>query len=134
MQTQPQPQWSPGLPTSAPDSQLYCSISLRNSLSGSRDAATAFKDTRKTPTEPEVAIHRIRITLTSHSVKSLEKVCAVLISGAKAKNLKVKGPVQMPTKTLSITTRKTPCGEVSKIWDCFQMRIHKQLTDLAQSF
>uniref|UniRef100_A0A8C6CB90 Small ribosomal subunit protein uS10 domain-containing protein n=1 Tax=Monodon monoceros TaxID=40151 RepID=A0A8C6CB90_MONMO len=53
----------------------------------------AFKDTGKTPTEPEVAIHRIRITLTSHSIKSLEKVCAVLISGAKAKNLKVKGPM-----------------------------------------
>uniref|UniRef100_A0A8I5TET9 Small ribosomal subunit protein uS10 n=1 Tax=Pongo abelii TaxID=9601 RepID=A0A8I5TET9_PONAB len=68
----------------------------------------AFKDTGKTPVEPEVAIHRIRITLTSLNVKSLEKVCADLIRGAKEKNLKVKGPVQMPTKTLRITTRKTP--------------------------
>ncbi|XP_021567347.1 40S ribosomal protein S20 isoform X2 [Carlito syrichta] len=33
----------------------------------------AFKDTGKTPVEPEVAIHRIRITLTSRNVKSLEK-------------------------------------------------------------
>ncbi|CAD7689900.1 unnamed protein product [Nyctereutes procyonoides] len=53
----------------------------------------AFKDTGKTPVEPEVAIHRIRITLTSCNVKSLEKVCADLIRGAKEKNLKVKGPV-----------------------------------------
>uniref|UniRef100_A0A2I2ZBN1 Small ribosomal subunit protein uS10 domain-containing protein n=1 Tax=Gorilla gorilla gorilla TaxID=9595 RepID=A0A2I2ZBN1_GORGO len=52
----------------------------------------AFKDTGKTPVEPEVAIHRIRITLTSRNVKSLEKVCADLIRGAKEKNLKVKGP------------------------------------------
>ncbi|KAJ8797097.1 hypothetical protein J1605_001907 [Eschrichtius robustus] len=90
-------------------------------------------DTGKTPVEPEVAIHRIRITLTSRNVKSLEKgqcVCADLIRGAKEKNLKVKGPVRMPTKTLRITTRKTPCGEGSKTWDRFQMRIHKRLIDL----
>uniref|UniRef100_A0A2K5RZK7 Small ribosomal subunit protein uS10 n=1 Tax=Cebus imitator TaxID=2715852 RepID=A0A2K5RZK7_CEBIM len=83
----------------------------------------ASKDTGKTPVEPEVAIHRIRITLTSRNVKSLEKV-------SKEKNLKVKGPVRMPTKTLRITTRKTPCGEGSKTWDRFQMRIHKLLIDL----
>uniref|UniRef100_A0A670KDR4 Small ribosomal subunit protein uS10 n=1 Tax=Podarcis muralis TaxID=64176 RepID=A0A670KDR4_PODMU len=58
----------------------------------------AFKDTGKAPVEQEVAIHRIRITLTSRNVKSLEKVCADLIRGAKEKNLKVKGPVRMPTK------------------------------------
>lgn len=33
----------------------------------------AFKDTGKAPVEQEVAIHRIRITLTSRNVKSLEK-------------------------------------------------------------
>nr|XP_024657519.1 40S ribosomal protein S20-like [Maylandia zebra] len=90
----------------------------------------AFKDTGKAPVDTEVAIHRIRITLTSRNVKSLEKVCADLIRGAKEKNLKVKGPVRMPTKTLRITTRKTPCGEGSKTWDRFQMRIHKRLIDL----
>ncbi|KAJ8781782.1 hypothetical protein J1605_010766 [Eschrichtius robustus] len=68
--------------------------------------------------------------MTSRNVKSLEKVCADLIRGAKEKNLKVKGPVRMPTKTLRITTRKTPCGEGSKTWDRFQMRIHKRLIDL----
>ncbi|XP_036604205.1 40S ribosomal protein S20-like [Trichosurus vulpecula] len=90
----------------------------------------AFKDTGKTLVEPEVTIHRIRITLTSHNVKSLETVCADLVRGAKEKNLKVKGPVQMPTNTLRVTTRETPCGEGSKTWDCFQMRIHKCLIDL----
>merc|ERR1711974_540161 len=53
-----------------------------------------------------------------------------LIQGAKEKELKVKGPVRMPTKTLKITTRKTPCGEGSKTWDRFQMRIHKRVIDL----
>ena len=57
-------------------------------------------------------------------------VCADLIRGAKEKQLKVKGPVRMPTKVLRITTRKTPCGEGSKTWDRYQMRIHKRLIDL----
>lgn len=34
------------------------------------------------------------------------------------------------SQTLRITTRKTPCGEGSKTWDRFQMRIHKRLIDL----
>ncbi|CAO2630820.1 40S ribosomal protein S20 [Lemmus lemmus] len=55
---------------------------------------------------------------------------ADLTRGVKEKNLKVKGPVRMPTKTLRLTTRKTPCGEGSKTWDQFQMRIHKRLIDL----
>uniref|UniRef100_A0A2K6S4U5 Small ribosomal subunit protein uS10 n=1 Tax=Saimiri boliviensis boliviensis TaxID=39432 RepID=A0A2K6S4U5_SAIBB len=64
----------------------------------------AFKDTGKTPVEPEVAIHRIRITLTSRNVKSLEKVCADLIRGAKEKNLKVKGPVRIPSEIVKQIT------------------------------
>lgn len=76
---------------------------------------------------------RIRITLTSRDVKSLEKVCSDLIRGAKDKDLRVKGPVRMPTKTLRITTRKSPCGEGTNTWDRFEMRIHKRLIDLRSS-
>jgi len=75
-------------------------------------------------------VHRIRITLTSRNVKNLEKVCADLIRGAKEKRLQVKGPVRLPTKTLRITTRKSPCGEGTNTWDRFEMRIHKRLIDL----
>jgi small subunit ribosomal protein S20e len=74
--------------------------------------------------------HRIRITLTSRKVQSLEKVTTDLIERAKSKSLRVKGPVRLPTKVLKVTTRKTPCGEGSKTWDCFEMRIHKRLIDL----
>jgi len=88
----------------------------------------SFKDGKGQ--EEEEKVHRIRITLTSRNVTSLEKVCAELIRGAKEKELKVKGPVRMPTKTLRITTRKTPCGEGSKTWDKFQLRIHKRVIDL----
>ncbi|KAI8921200.1 hypothetical protein PhCBS80983_g04686 [Powellomyces hirtus] len=78
----------------------------------------------------EPKIHRIRITLTSRNVKNLEKVCADLIQRSKDKQLKVKGPVRLPTKVLRITTRKSPCGEGSKTWDRYEMRIHKRLIDL----
>merc|ERR1711991_903778 len=77
-----------------------------------------------------IKVHRIRITLTSRNVKNLEKVCTDLIKGAKDKRLKVKGPVRLPTKTLRITTRKSPCGEGTNTWDRFEMRIHKRLVDL----
>ncbi|OZJ05325.1 40S ribosomal protein S20 [Bifiguratus adelaidae] len=81
----------------------------------------------------EVKVHRIRITLTSRNVKNLEKVCSDLIQRSKDKQLKVKGPVRLPTKVLRITTRKSPCGEGSKTWDRFEMRIHKRLIDLHSS-
>jgi small subunit ribosomal protein S20e len=75
-------------------------------------------------------VHRIRITLTAKDVKAVEKVCADLVRGAKDKGLKVKGPVRMPSRTLRITTRKSPCGEGTNTWDRFEMRIHKRLIDL----
>ncbi|KAL6061191.1 hypothetical protein STEG23_011267, partial [Scotinomys teguina] len=92
-----------------------------------------FEDTGKKPVVPEVVIHRIRITLTSCNMKSSEKVCADLIKDAKETNLKVKGPVRMPTKTLRITTRKTPCGEGSKTWDHLHSpsKIVKQITSIS---
>merc|ERR1712232_704898 len=78
----------------------------------------------------EATIMKIRITLTSCNVKSLEKVCSQLIHGASSKGLTVRGPVLLPTKTLRITTRKSPCGEGTNTYDRFEMRIHKRLIDL----
>lgn len=57
-------------------------------------------------------------------------VCADLVQRSKDKDLRVKGPVRLPTKVLKITTRKTPCGEGSKTWDHLEMKIHKRLIDL----
>ena len=81
----------------------------------------------------KVSLLKVRMTLTSRNVKNLEKVSAALIAGAKGKGVQVKGPIRMPTKVLRITTRKTPCGEGSKTWDRFQMRIHKRVIDIVSS-
>jgi ribosomal protein S10 len=61
--------------------------------------------------QSDAPLLKIRITLTSRKVKELEKVCEDLIKGAKAKRLRLSGPVRLPTKVLRITTRKSPCGK-----------------------
>eukprot|EP00922_Rhytidocystis_sp_ex-Travisia-forbesii_P019692 GHVS01029107.1.p1 GENE.GHVS01029107.1~~GHVS01029107.1.p1 ORF type:complete len:120 (-),score=13.54 GHVS01029107.1:204-563(-) len=78
----------------------------------------------------EQRLHRIRITLSSKDLKSIERVCSDLISGARDKNLEVTGPVRLPVKILNITTRKSPCGEGTNTWDRFELRIYKRLIDL----
>jgi len=80
--------------------------------------------------QEEQELHKIRITLTSRNVQSLEKVCNDLIKGAREKELSVKGPVRLPTKRLRIVTRKAPNGEGTNTWDKFEMRVHKRLIDL----
>lgn len=94
---------------------------------------TSAHPSRDVLTRPAQKVHKIRITLTSRNVQSLEKVCRELIERAKTKDLRVKGPVRLPTKKLKITTRKTPCGEGSKTWDTFEMRIHKRLIEWVPS-
>lgn len=84
----------------------------------------------KTATEGEEKFLKIRITMTSTKVKQLEKVSSDIVNRAKKSNLNTKGPVRMPTKNLSISTRKTPNGEGSKTWDTYEMRIHKRVIDL----
>ncbi|EIW68864.1 40S ribosomal protein S20 [Tremella mesenterica] len=92
-----------------------------------------YKDDLEKPGAGGAQMHQIRITLTSTQVKSLEKFCGDLINRAKDRSLRVKGPVRLPTKVLKHTTRKTPCGEGSKTWDRYEMRIHKRLIDLTSS-
>ena len=39
----------------------------------------------------------------------------------------------MPVKTLRLTVRKSPCGEGSKTFDRFELRIYKRVIDLVCS-
>ena len=71
-----------------------------------------------------------RMTLRSREVKSLESACGEIIARSKNQGYETKGPVRVPTKILRITTRKSPCGEGSKTWDRFEMRIHKRVIDI----
>lgn len=52
--------------------------------------AAVGKDIEKQTQAETSSVHRIRIVLTACNVRSLEKVCADLISGAKKQKLRVK--------------------------------------------
>merc|ERR1711935_612908 len=73
---------------------------------------------------------RIRMTLKGRDVKALEFACSEIVSRSKNKGFEIKGPVRIPTKTLRVTVRKSPCGEGTNTLDRFEMRIHKRLIDL----
>merc|ERR1712055_157709 len=96
----------------------------------SRLKMAGYKEGKEDLQQDQEQVHKIRITITSKNCGAIERISNELVKAAKDKQLKVKGPVRMPTKTLRITTRKTPCGEGSKTWDRFQMRIHKRVIDL----
>ena len=54
-------------------------------------------------------------------------VCKEFVQSAKDKQIKVRGPIRIPTKILRHHTRKTPNGEGSKTWDFYELRIHKRV-------
>merc|ERR1712142_1070059 len=90
----------------------------------------SYKEGKEDLQTEQEQVHKIRITITSKNCAAIERISNELVKAAKDKQLKVKGPVRMPTKSLRITTRKTPNGEGSKTWDRYQMRIHKRVIDL----
>ena len=79
----------------------------------------------------------IRITISATNARAVDKACSEITGRAKSMNnnpnnsqpVKIKGPRPMPTRRMRITTRKTPCGEGSKTWDRYQMRIHKRIIE-----
>ena len=72
----------------------------------------------------------IRIILKSQETKNLEYVANTIVKLAKEKNLVVRGPKFMPNKHLSLTVRKSPCGEGTNTWDAFEMKIHTRIVDI----
>jgi len=81
----------------------------------------------------EEATMKVRITLSSPSMKRIERVAEDILTRSQKQNLTPRGPVRLPTKVLKITTRKTPNGEGSKTWDTYEMRIHKRIILLDSS-
>ncbi|EZG48579.1 40S ribosomal protein S20 [Gregarina niphandrodes] len=77
--------------------------------------------------EPE---QRIRLTLHSTDLKAIERVCTDFVRAAQTKKFKTCGPVRLPVRKLRITTRKTPCGQGSKTWDKFELRMYKRIIDI----
>ena len=75
-------------------------------------------------------VRKARIKLTSTDYVKLENVCKELKAIAKRSGIKVNGPIPLPTKKLRVPVMKTPCGEGTKTWDRWELRIHKRLLDI----
>ena len=78
----------------------------------------------------EEDIHNIRIILKSQETKNLEHVTNTLVKLAKEKEYEVRGPRYMPNKHLSLTVRKSPCGEGTNTFDAYEMKIHTRIVDI----
>lgn len=73
----------------------------------------------------------LRITMMSKGLREIEKLAADVHRLAVSKDAKCKnGPASLPKKTLTVTTRRSPCGEGSKTYDRFSMTIHKRILDI----
>jgi len=90
-------------------------------------------DETKNTTTLTKSKHHIRVTLCSRKIKSIERICRNIIKDNNQKDLLIKGPLRIPTKTLTLTTRKSPCGEGTNTWDKFENRIYKRVIDVISS-
>lgn len=75
-------------------------------------------------------MEKARIILISKDIKELESVCTQIVDVTKKTGASYSGPVPMPTRTMKVTTRKSPDGEGSETWERWEMRIHKRVVDI----
>ncbi|MBI1973232.1 30S ribosomal protein S10 [Candidatus Micrarchaeota archaeon] len=67
------------------------------------------------------------IKLVSPDYGKLTQVCREIQDIAQKTGASLAGPIPLPTKKLTISTRKSPCGAGSETFEKWQMRIHKRL-------
>lgn len=72
----------------------------------------------------------VRIRLWSVDINNLNYVVTQIVDIAKKAGVKVKGPVPLPVKRLLVPLPRLPHGEGSKVWDRWEMRIHKRIIDI----
>ncbi len=70
------------------------------------------------------------IKLVSLSATDVDSIIRQIKAIAETMNVKCKGPVPFPTRVISHTTRKTPCGTGSHTYEKWQMRFHKRLIEI----
>ena len=74
---------------------------------------------------------KARIKLIGKTPEELEEVCKQIVEIAKLTGVEIKGPVPLPTRRLSVCTRRSPCGDGSDTYEHWEMRIHKRIIDVA---
>ncbi|MBI5159000.1 30S ribosomal protein S10 [Candidatus Micrarchaeota archaeon] len=74
---------------------------------------------------------KARIKLVGKDPVELDGVCTQIKEIAKSTGVPIRGPVPLPTRTLKISTRRTPCGDGSDTYEKWTMHIHKRIIDVA---
>jgi small subunit ribosomal protein S10 len=70
------------------------------------------------------------IKLISTNRKDADSIARQIKSIAQAANVKSRGPVPLPTRRISQTTRKTPAADGSHTYEKWELRIHKRLIQI----
>ena len=66
-----------------------------------------------------------KIKLISRNRTAARDIAKQIAEIAKSLGIKFKGPIPLPTRKIKVTVRKSPCGDGSKTYEAWQMRIHK---------
>ena len=74
---------------------------------------------------------KVRIRLWSTDVAHLSDVADELVKIAKKAGVEIKGPIPLPVKRLVVPLLRLPHGEGRKVYERWEMRIHKRLLDIA---
>ncbi|MCS7143096.1 MAG: 30S ribosomal protein S10 [Aigarchaeota archaeon] len=73
----------------------------------------------------------VRIKLTSTNLERLEAICREITDIAGKAGIKISGPIPLPRRDLTLQVRKSPCGEGTKTWRRWELRVHRRLIDLS---
>ncbi|HIH20677.1 TPA: 30S ribosomal protein S10 [Candidatus Micrarchaeota archaeon] len=75
-------------------------------------------------------MNKARIKLESQSCGELDSICVQIKGIAEKAGVNMRGPIPLPTKKLTISTRKTPCGDGSDTYERWELRVHKRLIEI----
>ncbi|MEZ0289747.1 MAG: 30S ribosomal protein S10 [Sulfolobales archaeon] len=74
---------------------------------------------------------KVRIRLWGLNHENVDYVARQIVEIAKKAGVDVRGPVPLPIKRLVVPTLRLPHGEGTKVYEKWEMRIHKRLIDVA---
>ncbi len=73
---------------------------------------------------------KARIKLYSTDIEKLNSIVNQILDIVKKLGVAYSGPINLPTKKMVLSVRKSPDGEGSETYDRWEMRIHKRLIDM----
>lgn len=89
------------------------------------------KEVEVTPSQPE---QTLRITMVSKNAKEIERVAYDIFRQAKGAGAKCKGPSSFKNNKMTITTRRSPCGNGSNTYDRYTMVVRKKYIDVTTTY